>query len=121
MPQILLEYSQNVDQIPFADLFLDLHRCLAEVAGISIENCKSRAICHEQVLVGRGEAADAFVHLSIGLYAGRSPELKQEIGQRALALLQRYLAPSLTRLAVQITVELREFQQADYFKLSTTL
>jgi 5-carboxymethyl-2-hydroxymuconate isomerase len=121
MPQIMLEYSQNIGQVPFADLFLDLHRCLAEVAGIPIENCKSRAICYEQVVIGRGEAANAFAHLSIGLYAGRSPELKQEIGQRALALLQRYLAPIPATLALQIAVELREFQRTDYFRLSTTL
>lgn len=118
MPQITLEYSQNVGPIPFTDLFAELHRCLAEVAGVPIEHCKSRAICHEQVLVGRGEAADAFAHLTIGFFAGRSPELKREIGGRALDLLQRYLVPSPNALALQITVELREFQRADYFRLS---
>ncbi len=119
MPQITLEYSQNIDRIPFAELFAELHQCLAEVAGVPVENCKSRAIRHEQVVIGGGEATNAFAHLTIGFYAGRSPELKQEIGQRALALLQRYLTPASATLALQITVELREFQPADYFRSST--
>ncbi len=118
MPQITLDYSQNIGQIPFADLFLDLHRTLAEVAGVPIENCKSRAIAHERVVIGRGEATNAFAHLTIGLYAGRSPELKHEIGRRALALIQRYLAPSPATPSLQISVELREFQSADYLRFS---
>jgi 5-carboxymethyl-2-hydroxymuconate isomerase len=119
VPQITLDYSQNMGKISFADLFAELHQCLAEVAGVPIENCKSRAICHEQVVIGRGEAANAFAHLTIGFYSGRSPELKQEIGQRALALMQAYLAPTPVTPALQITVELREFQPADYFRFST--
>jgi 5-carboxymethyl-2-hydroxymuconate isomerase len=119
MPQITLEYSHNIGQIPYANLFTELHQCLAEVAGVPVEHCKSRAICHEQVVIGRGEAANAFAHLTIGFYAGRSAALKQEVGHRALALLRRHLVPTSTALALQLTVELREFQRDDYFRFST--
>ncbi len=120
MPQITLEYSQNVCwDTQFSVLFLELHRCLADLAGIPIENCKSRAVRHEEVLVGEGGANSGFVHLTIGLYQGRPAELKQEIGLRALDLLQRHLAPKSGRQVPQVTVEFREFQRIDYLKLST--
>jgi 5-carboxymethyl-2-hydroxymuconate isomerase len=117
MPHITLEYTYNIDQsIEFRALFAELHQMLASVAGVSIDNCKSRAICLDTYHIGDGEAQNAFVHLEIQLLEGRSAELKQEIGARGLQVLKRYFAGSLGKLDLQITLEVRDMQRQAYFK-----
>lgn len=119
MPQITLEYSQNLRwNVSFSSLFLELHHILADVAEIAIENCKSRAVCHGEVFIGEGVADNSFAHLTIGLYQGRPAGVKLEIGRRALGLMQRHLVPASELPVPQITVEFREFRRSDYLKLT---
>jgi len=132
MPHLTLEYTDNVGQsIDFHALFAELHHMLASVAGISIDNCKSRAVCLDTYHVGDGQAQSAFVHLEIRLLEGRSAELKREIGARGLQVLERYFAgslgerdlqitrdPQITR-DLQITLEVRDMQRQAYFKAAS--
>src|SRR5579871_5849011 len=47
MPQIILEYTANIQQeINFQHFFHDLHQLLAAQSDIKIEACKSRAVKH---------------------------------------------------------------------------
>lgn len=117
MPQITLEQSGNIDPAPdHGALFRELHGLLAETAGVRASDCKSRLMVHERFLVGDGEAEGAFVHLSIGLFAGRPAAVKEAIGRGALALLARHYAAARGGRALQITVELRDLARESYFK-----
>jgi 5-carboxymethyl-2-hydroxymuconate isomerase len=117
MPHITLEYTDNIGQpIEFRDLFAELHQVLASIAGISIANCKSRALSLDTYHVGEGKAGNAFVHLEVQLLEGRSAELKREIAERGLEVLKKHFARSLSDRHLQITLEVRDMQRQAYFK-----
>jgi 5-carboxymethyl-2-hydroxymuconate isomerase len=120
MPHLWLEFSDNVTQpVPFDELLSQLHQAVARTAGVPVEACKSRAIARNNFRVGEGRLDQAFVHLGIGLLAGRSPEKHREIAAACLEVLAGAYAPSLQALDLQITVEVRGMERESYQKSSS--
>jgi 5-carboxymethyl-2-hydroxymuconate isomerase len=118
MPHLTFEYTSNIKQdIDFSALFAQIHSILAEVGGINIENCKSRAVKLDDFTIGTGEPDHAFVHTDLKFLVGRREALKQEIGQHILNVLRETYAPSLARYDLQITVQIQDIQRETYFKI----
>ena len=118
MPHLTLEYTDNITQeVDFVRLFSGLHGILAALAGIQVDNCKSRCVQLDTYHVGLGEGHQAFVHLTIRMLDGRPLEVRQEIGRQCASLLEATYGPSLGETELQITVEVAEMQPATYFKL----
>jgi 5-carboxymethyl-2-hydroxymuconate isomerase len=118
MPQLTLQYTDNISsQVDFNQIFSQLHDVLSEVAGIRIENCKSRAMALSDYRVGRGEAGGAFVHVEVAILAGRPMETREKIGRHMLEVLRTAYARPFGELDLQITVEVRDLQQDLYFKI----
>ncbi len=118
MPQLTLQYTDNIGSpVDFDHLFSQLHEVLSDVAGIRIENCKSRAMELSDYRIGRGEAGGAFVHVDVAILAGRPIETRGEIGRRMLEVLRGAYAQPLDELDLQITVEIRDMQSDLYFKI----
>jgi 5-carboxymethyl-2-hydroxymuconate isomerase len=118
MPHLELQYTSNIAQeINFSVLFAELHRILAEVGGINIENCKSRAIKLDDYAIGSSEPDNAFVHVNLKFLVGRSEVLKQKIGQDILNALRDAYAPSIDEHNLQITVQIQDIQHETYFKI----
>ncbi len=116
MPHIVLEYSENLPDLPdFRALFDDIHQVLHRVGGIRLDNCKSRARRAGHVYVGDGNPENAFIHLDIAFIAGRSLEIRQAIGRECLELVRRYYHLHLSE-ALQITVQVGEIDRDVYFK-----
>ncbi len=66
MPQITLQFTDNIKALPnFNFLFAEVHQTLNNIAGIKIENCKSRAIKLEKYYIGDGTNSQGFVHLEV--------------------------------------------------------
>jgi 5-carboxymethyl-2-hydroxymuconate isomerase len=117
VPHLTLEYTRNLtEKAPPPDLFLQVHRLLASAAGIRAGNCKSRWLETENWVVGDGEGESAFVHLSIRFLEGRPLETRQDVGAGALEILRSHFLPAPKGVDLQITVEVREIQEALYFK-----
>ena len=117
MPHLTLEYTTNLEEwANDPGLLLGLHRMLESVAGIKIENCKSRWRMVEEWVVGSGEGESAFVHLDLRFLEGRPLGVKQAVGEGALALLRAHFAPAAGGVALQITVEVQDIRKATYFK-----
>ena len=118
MPQITLEYSSNIqDVIDFKQLFSAIHNVIHTSGGILIENCKSRAICHETFFIGQGDTMNAFIHLEVQWLEGRSTELKSQIGDELLGLLRKYYQKTMEQQNLQITVHIIVINRSSYFKL----
>jgi len=118
MPHLTLEYTDKVTQeVDFCHLFSGLHGILADLAGIRVDNCKSRCVQLDTYQVGLGEGHQAFVHLTIRILDGRPLEVRQEIGRQCMRLLEGTYGPSMGELELQITVEVAEVQPATYFKI----
>ena len=117
MPQIHLEYSSNlIDQPDLVELFTSIHQLLPSVAGIRIDNCKSRAREANDFLIGDGNESNAFIHLSVRFIEGRPAEVNQAIGEQRLAILKQSYSASVVALKLPITVEVEDIARETYFK-----
>ena len=75
-----------------------------------------RLLALDTYRVGNNAESKAFAHLTIRIFAGRSPAVKTELGRAALALLKQHLAEASEGLDVQLTVEIRDIDREAYFK-----
>jgi 5-carboxymethyl-2-hydroxymuconate isomerase len=117
MPHLTLEYTANIgEELVTPELFSHLHAVLAELAGIELSGCKSRAVRLDRFYLGDGSTPVAFAHLEVGIFAGRPGELKTAIAKRCLAALEEHLAPAACGLDLQITVEVRDMERSAYAK-----
>jgi 5-carboxymethyl-2-hydroxymuconate isomerase len=117
MPHLRLEYSTNVTPPDLQQLFTELHRMLHDLAGIRLDNCKSRAQRMEAFRVGDGAFHKGFVHLELRFLSGRTLEVQQQVGQQALDTLERHFGRGDTGL--QLTVEVGQIPRELYFKSPT--
>ena len=115
MPHLTLQHTTDLPrELASPALFQDLHRILAEVGGISMGNCKARALALDRWYVGDGRSGQAFVHLEVRMLEGRAETLKRQLGEALLArLVDAYASDGA---AVQVTVELVDMPRATYFK-----
>jgi len=117
MPHLILEYTANLDHArPTRELLLSLHHMLNAVAGIRVENCKSRWRRVDNWVVGTGDGTSAFVHLDLRFLEGRSVEIQQAVGEGALEALRSHFLPGPPGVDLQVTVEVGEIRKATYFK-----
>ena len=97
-------------------MFANLHGILAQVGGVHIENCKSRALAHDTFYIGDGDAQRAFVHLEVLLVEGRSPRWIEHVGTELLECLEQAFAASKRDFDLQITVNFVDLVRQRYFK-----
>lgn len=118
MPHLTLYYTANLPaQTSFEPLLAQFHSILANVGGVKIGNCKSKALRIEEFFVADGTQNQAFVHLDLRLLEGRSPELKQDIGKHCLAAIKEAFSELVEHNQIQITVEIRDIVRHSYFKI----
>lgn len=119
MPHLVLEYTDNVAQeVAYDEMFAALHQILVQTTGASLAACKSRAVQLQRYYLAEGQPDGAFVHLTIGLLAGRSDEQKMEATRQCAQVLAAHYRPSLDALGLQISVELRDIHRESYYKVS---
>jgi 5-carboxymethyl-2-hydroxymuconate isomerase len=117
MPHLTLEYTRNLEPAGEWDALFDrLHRVLADVGGISIGNCKSRAAARHVYYVGDGTDENGFVHLEVRFLEGRSDELKGELGRALLEVLRETFVVEGEAKGLQMSVEICDIRRAAYFK-----
>jgi len=116
MPQIKLEYSSNIlSDVNYKNLFLEIHRNVAQIISCDIMNCKSRAIKVDNYFIGEGEQQNAMIHLDIAILDGRPDKVKIELGEKILSILETYFSDT-DSLALQVTVDVKDLQRKLYFK-----
>jgi 5-carboxymethyl-2-hydroxymuconate isomerase len=117
MPHLTLEYSASLaSKFGHRELFRQLHNTLADMVGIRLANCKSRAYPATDAMVGDGDTDAVFVHLDVRFLAGRSDELRQSVGTEMRQTLLDWFAPKAGSADLQVTVEVRDIDRAFYFK-----
>lgn len=117
MPHITLQYTDNIGlKSSFNQLFPAVHQTINTIAGIKIDNCKSKAIKLEQYYIGDGSANNGFLHLEVKILEGRSAEIKSEIGKKLLQILKTHFNNKNKILDLQITVEIIDIEKNCYYK-----
>ncbi len=114
MPHLTIEYSSNLP-LQARDLLLQINTTLAETGHFKEIDIKSRAIRFDDVVIGTAPAARAFLHAKLAILKGRSAEVKRELSERVLAVIQA--AQTWPQgLDVQLCVEVLEIDKDTYAK-----
>ncbi|WP_377707397.1 5-carboxymethyl-2-hydroxymuconate Delta-isomerase [Pseudomonas protegens] len=116
MPHLHMEYTANLPQLDVDKALLRLNHGLVASGQLSDEfDIKSRAVKVEAFRVGTGIGERGFVHVKLALLSGRSPEVKKQLSEGLLAVLQD-LAPWPADVQVQLCVEIVDIDRASYSK-----
>jgi 5-carboxymethyl-2-hydroxymuconate isomerase len=100
MPHLVVEYSEGaLDKAGVGTLLQALHHAAAGTGVMQAADIKLRARAHDDYLVAG--IRDSFVHVTVSMLAGRSPEQKLAL---SLALREAMVAhcPAVTSLSVDI-------------------
>lgn len=109
MPHLTLEFSHNViEKNNLQPLLKTLHEIIADSLPTDISGCKSRAIELDTFHVGNGEPDSAFVHVTLKVLPGRTPEHLQKVGEKLMTKLREHFDDSFKKLKLQITMEITE-------------
>ena len=117
MPHIQLEHTKNINTVISSTLFDELINILVHATSVNAENCKIRAIQLKSFHTGSKDKNEGFVHLIINILQGRTKKTKNKIGRDSLLFLQNYFKEYSS--IIQISVEIREMNQENYFTSNT--
>ncbi|MFI0790381.1 5-carboxymethyl-2-hydroxymuconate Delta-isomerase [Streptomyces lydicus] len=113
MPHILVEYDRALQEVLDRRRFaLELHALAARtVDGITVESCKTRFRCPEEVVIAHGDAQHALIHVELAILPGRTPQTRSALGAAVLQLVRRHTA-SASGITVHASVDVRELTAA---------
>jgi 5-carboxymethyl-2-hydroxymuconate isomerase len=100
----------------FEIIFNEFHHALFNIAGIKIENCKSKAVKLEDFYIGKGSDESGFIHVEVKFLEGRSMDIKSKIGKQIMEIIKRHFIDNLQNKDFQLTVEILDIQKTSYFK-----
>ena len=89
MPHLHMEYTANLPQLNADVALIRLNNTLVGSGQFAAEfDIKSRAVKVETFKVGTGMGERGFVHVKLALLSGRSPQIKKQLSESLLAVLQ---------------------------------
>jgi 5-carboxymethyl-2-hydroxymuconate isomerase len=101
VPQTSVDYSQGLafDGRGFA---AELHPLVAELVDSPVESCKTRFRAVEEEFLGDGDPGRSAVYVRLRILAGRPVEVRAELAERVLALLEKHVPGGRVHLAVDV-------------------
>ena len=118
MPHLHLEYTANLTGLAVEKTLLRLNNVLMVSGQFASEfDIKSRAVAVERFRVGTGLGERGFVAVRLALLSGRSPQIKKQLSESLLAVLQD-LGPWPEGVQVQLSVELLDIDRDSYSKIA---
>ncbi|MBK5355378.1 5-carboxymethyl-2-hydroxymuconate Delta-isomerase [Pseudomonas sp. TH41] len=116
MPHLHMEYTANLPELNADMALIRLNNVLMASGQFAAEfDIKSRAVKVETFKVGTALAERAFVHVKLALLSGRSPQIKKQLSESLLAVLQD-VCEWPTGIEVQLAVEILDIDRESYVK-----
>lgn len=116
MPHLHMEYTANLPGLNADVALIRLNNTLVGSGQFAAEHdIKSRALKVETFKVGTGLGERAFVHVKLALLSGRSPQIKKQLSESLLAVVQD-LCEWPTDVEVQLCVEVLDIDRESYTK-----
>lgn len=118
MPHFIVEYTDNIKKEA------DIPNLLKKVNNVLISRShlfptggiRSRAIELQDYRIADGEEDDAFVHATLKIGAGRSPEDKKETCDELFKVIKEHFANMFARRYFALSMELIEFSEEGTYK-----
>jgi len=116
MPHLHMEYTANLTDLNADVALMRLNNTLVGSGQFSAEfDIKSRAVKVETFKVGTALAERAFVHVKLALLSGRSAQIKKQLSESLLAVVQD-LCEWPSDIEVQLCVEILDIDRDSYSK-----
>ncbi|MFJ3370953.1 5-carboxymethyl-2-hydroxymuconate Delta-isomerase [Pseudomonas sp. NPDC086251] len=118
MPHVHMEYTHNLPGLNADVALIRINNTLVASGQFAAENdIKSRAVKVETFKVGTALGERAFVHVKLALLSGRSAEIKKQLSESLLAVVQD-LCEWPTGVEVQLAVEILDIDRESYAKVA---
>ena len=107
MPHCIVEYSSDLTaEVEISGLVETIHHSSLNSGLFSEDSIKVRAISSPAYLVGGQK--NNFIHVTVKLFAGRTADQKQQLGQLVLDDLRK-LVPTVESISVEIVDLAKEY------------
>ncbi|MVV49613.1 5-carboxymethyl-2-hydroxymuconate Delta-isomerase [Pseudomonas sp. PB120] len=118
MPHLHMEYTANLPELNADVALIRLNNTLVASGQFAAEyDIKSRAVKVETFKVGTALAERGFVHVKLALLSGRSPQIKKQLSESLLAVVQDLCAWPAD-VEVQLAVEILDIDRESYTKVA---
>jgi len=118
MPHIVVEYTPNLGDLPFDAMLAAVTRRLAASSEVEDEaDLKARVRCADPFRVGLQDAGRAFIHVTLRILAGRTPEAKKDLSRRVADGMLEHMPEFPSGLAVHLSVEVVDMDRGSYTKV----
>ena len=118
MPHLIIEYTANIRAE--ADIAALLRKAndviIAQDGAFPIGGIRSRAIELTDYRMADGAADYAFVHATLKIGAGRSPEVKNRVCDELFEAIKAHFADLFARRYLALSMELYEFDEGGTYK-----
>lgn len=118
MPHLTFECTDNIyDAAALPVLLKRANEVLIAQGGVfPTGGIRSRALRLTDYCVADGSADDAFVHATLKIGSGRSPDAKQRTGDALFRLMTDHFADLYARRGLALSLEIAEFSEAGTWK-----
>jgi 5-carboxymethyl-2-hydroxymuconate isomerase len=118
LPHFIVEYTDNIkNEANIAKLFEEIHKVLiARDTIFPIGGIRSRAIEVNDYRMADGAEDDAFVHAVLKIGAGRSAEIKKDVGDALFEVMKEHFSLLMSTRYLALSMELIEFSEAGSYK-----
>ncbi|GHF54935.1 5-carboxymethyl-2-hydroxymuconate isomerase [Deinococcus metalli] len=118
MPHLTVEYTDNLgDDARMMELLRTLSVVLRERGDIyPVGGLRARAVRLSEYVIADGQEDDAFVHVTLRVAAGRSPEVRRETGAALFEALKAHYADAFARRYLALSLDVQEFGEGGTFK-----
>jgi 5-carboxymethyl-2-hydroxymuconate isomerase len=118
MPHFVMEYTDNLDgETDIKALLRKVNQVLIAQGGVfPIGGIRSRAIRLTDYVMADDEEDYAFVHCSLKVGAGRTPEQKKKARDALFAMITDHFAEVQARRYLALSMEFSEFDEAGTHK-----
>lgn len=118
MPVVHFEYTNNLAIDAQVKPFLkEAHNTLVEIIKTDLLTCRSTISCHQDYVIGDGDANNAFIQLSVRMLPGRSKETKDKLGHQLFSMIKQFFAQEIEKRETQVRVYLTEVERDFYYGL----
>ncbi|MFT0531559.1 5-carboxymethyl-2-hydroxymuconate Delta-isomerase [Castellaniella hirudinis] len=117
MAHLIFEYSANLAQDgDIAGLLRKANHVLIGTGLFPVGGIRSRALRLDEFCVADGDHDDAFVHATVKIGAGRSPQAVKDTAQALFEMMQQHFAALFQQRYLALSLELSEFPEAGTLK-----
>ncbi len=109
MPQLTLEYTDNLD-FDVQTVLARLHSELAATGAINLKGLKSRAVRLGEYRIADGNPQYAFVHVSLLIREGRPLEVQKDASQRVMKVLEDTFGQRFESDYLSLSVDIKEMR-----------